>query len=302
MGISLPLSLENKMPKIAYIEKRFSKGSLEIIDQANEIIAEYRSEGLSLTLRQLYYQFVSRDLLANKQSEYKRLGVIISDGRLAGKIDWLAIEDRTRDLKRNYYNTDPGQAIQDALDQFLLDKWDNQPYHPEVWIEKEALTGVIAGICSELDVPYFACKGYNSQSEMWRAAMRMKRAKADGKIPIIIHLGDHDPSGMDMTRDIDDRYELFTGNVQVERIALTYEQIKQYNPPPNPTKSTDTRAKNYDYEASWELDALEPRVIRDLIRDTVNSFIDQDLWDETLEKEKEYRGIMQNIVENWRSL
>jgi len=89
------------MPKIAYKDKNFSPSTLAVIDQANEIIDEYQTDGLKLTLRQLYYQFVSRALIANKQSEYKRLGSIINDARLAGLVDWKAIEDRTRNLKRN---------------------------------------------------------------------------------------------------------------------------------------------------------------------------------------------------------
>ena len=136
------------MPKIRYIEKKFRKSTLDVIEKANEIIKEYQDDGLCLTLRQLYYQFVSRDLLPNKQKEYDRLGNIISKARLAGLVDWMAIEDRTRNLKAYYHNTDPAEAIQESLDQFCMDKWANQPCYVEVWIEKEALTGVIADIFS----------------------------------------------------------------------------------------------------------------------------------------------------------
>lgn len=297
------------MGKICYIDKNFRPESLTIIDQANEIIEEYENEGLKLTLRQLYYQFVSRDQIANIQSEYKRLGKIISDGRLAGLIDWAAIEDRTRNLQRYYHNTDPGNAIQDALDQFQLNKWIDQPYYPEVWIEKEALTGVIDNICRSLDVPYFACKGYVSQSEMWVAAIRMRNIYCGrNQTPVIIHLGDHDPSGMDMTRDIEDRLELFNDTdkpIIVERIALNYDQIEEYKPPPNPTKLTDTRASDYMIKygnSSWELDALEPKIIRDLISTTVDKYIDIEILQQTTEQEDEYREILENIVDNWKNL
>ena len=254
---------------------------------------------------------MSRDLIQNKQSEYKRLGGIISDARLAGLVDWEAIEDRTRNLQMNYHNTDPGQAVQDSLDQFLLNKWLDQPYRPEIWIEKEALTGVIGQICRSLDVPFFACKGYTSQSEMWRAAERFYSYIEDGQQPVIIHLGDHDPSGIDMTRDINDRHNIFISkytldaSVKIVRIALNYDQVEEYNPPPNPAKLTDTRADKYVKEygdSSWELDALEPRVIRDLIRDTVDEFIDHDLMQATKDQETEYRKVLENVVENWQTL
>lgn len=87
------------MPKISYIEKRFRSETLEIIDQANAIITEYEAQGFDLTLRQLYYQFVARDLIPNTQRDYKRLGSIVNDARLAGLIDWASIVDRTRNLR-----------------------------------------------------------------------------------------------------------------------------------------------------------------------------------------------------------
>lgn len=294
------------MPKIEYQPKKFRAGGLLIIEQANNIIDEYRRDNLNLTLRQLYYQFVSRDLMANKQSEYNRLGSILSDARLAGLVDWNAIEDRTRNVHFYYHNSDPGQAVQDALNQYKLDKWANQPHRVEVWIEKEALTGVISRICSQLDVPYFACRGYNSQSEMWRSSRRLARYAKNGQTPVIIHLGDHDPSGIDMTRDMTDRAELFARMpIKIERIALNYDQVVKYNPPPNPTKLTDTRATEYIRQhgaSSWELDALEPRVIQSLIRDTVAEYTDQALLNETLALEQQHKSILETVVDNWETL
>jgi len=294
------------MPKIAYIEKGFKPSSLLIIEQANEIIDDYMADGLKLTLRQLYYQFVSRDLLPNKQKEYKRLGSIISDARLAGLIDWAAIEDRTRSLRGNTHWIDPGQIVSAAARGFQLDHWDGQAYRPEVWIEKEALVGVIAGICQEVDIDYFACKGYVSQSEMWGAAQRLKSYTRHNQTPIIIHLGDHDPSGIDMTRDIEDRQALFQAlGCIVERIALNMNQVDEYNPPPNPAKLTDSRCsgyiKNYGRN-SWELDALEPRILRRLIKDTVLAYRDDDIYENVLKQEKEYLDVLAKIERNWQEL
>lgn len=296
------------MPMIGYIIKRFNAGSRALIQKANEIIAEYAADGMGLTLRQLYYQFVSRALIANEQKEYKRLGAIISDARLAGLIDWNAITDRTRNLKGMYHNIDPGDAIQDALDQFMLDKWINQPYHVEVWIEKEALIGVIAQICNDLDVPFFACKGYVSQSEMWVASQRFNRRQDRGQDVVIIHLGDHDPSGIDMTRDIDDRQELFKEgdlSTTIKRIALNMNQVKKYNPPPNPAKMTDTRASGYVQKfghSSWELDALDPKVLRNLIAKTVLKYRDEDIYQEDVEREERYKETLERVVNKWDTL
>jgi len=232
--------------KITYENKSFRKETLEIIDKANEIIEDYLQQGFSLTLRQIYYQFVARDLVPNTERSYKRLGSIINDARMAGLIDWDAIEDRTRNLVGLSSWTSPQQMVRQASEQFKTDWWEGQEYRPEVWIEKEALVGVIEAVCDEYDVPYFACRGYVSQSEMWRAGQRNGRYSGDGQIPVIIHLGDHDPSGIDMTRDNASRLGLFgETDIEVRRIALNMVQIEQYKPPPNPAKMTDSRFDSY---------------------------------------------------------
>lgn len=290
------------MPKKCYVQKRFHGSSLLIIEQANEIIDEYRAQGYDLTLRQLYYQFVSRDIIPNNDREYNRLGSIVNDARLAGLIDWTAITDRTRNLRSVPHWDNPEQIIKSAASQFKLDKWLKQMYRPEVWIEKDALVGVIEGICAELDVPYFSCRGYTSQSEMWAAGQRMLRHRRNGQYPVIFHFGDHDPSGMDMTRDIDDRITMFAGSCDVRRIALNMYQIEEYNPPPNPAKLSDSRADKYISEYgddSWELDALEPSVISSLIEQEILSLIDKEAWEDVQEQEKSAKQDLETVTANW---
>jgi hypothetical protein len=292
------------MPKIEYVPKNFSKTSLDIIEKANEIIDEYQADGLELTLRQLYYQFVSRGIIPNKDTEYKNLGSIINDGRLAGMIDWLAIVDRTRSVRENSHWEHGGEILHTAAGGFGVDRWRGQETRCEVFIEKDALIGVIEQPCVEEDVPYFSCRGYTSQSEMWVAAQRMKRWIEDGCNVIVFHLGDHDPSGIDMSRDIQDRLNILSNNagIEVKRIALTMAQVKLYNPPPNPAKITDSRSteyiKNYG-NSSWELDAMEPRVMRKLIKDSIKAIRDQDLWDERVEYEENEKEKLLKVAKNW---
>ena len=290
------------MPKICYIDRKFDLKSLTLIRKCNSIIDEYTAEGFQLTLRQLYYQLVARDIIANKLNEYKRVGSIINDARLAGLIDWHAIEDRTRNLRRLASWNEPSEIVESAAAQFHVDMWKNQEFRPEVWIEKDALVGVIAGVCEELDVPYFSCRGYTSQSEMWVAAQRLRAWKQGAQTPVIFHLGDHDPSGKDMTRDIVDRMRLFMGGAKLERLALNMDQIEEYDPPPNPAKTTDSRSAGYIAEfgnESWELDALEPRVLADLIRRSVNKLIDKAEWKIQEQRKEEGREQLKKIAENW---
>jgi hypothetical protein len=181
------------VPRICYAPKRFAAKTMAVIEQANAIFDEYSAAGFILTLRQLYYQFVSRDLLANTDDNYKRLGSIINDARLAGLVDWELMEDRTRNLARQPSWENPAEIIESAATQFRIDKWADQRFRPEVWIEKDALAGVFDRVCSEEQVPYFSCRGYTSQSEMWVAGQRLTRWIKAGQVPVIFHFGDHDP-------------------------------------------------------------------------------------------------------------
>ena len=290
--------------KEAFIEKNFKPATMAVIVQAIEIIEEYQEQGYVLTLRQLYYQFVARDLIPNTQRSYDRLGRIINDARLTGYIDWDSIEDRTRSLKERWTFDSPKEAIQQIRKQYYIDMWDNQEHRVEVWIEKEALVGIIEGVCGELDLPYFACRGYVSQSEQYKAGLRSRsRFNREQQTTVILHLGDHDPSGMDMTRDNNDRLKTFAGyrgQPKVVRIALNMDQIDQYNPPPNFAKQTDARFQGYFEEygdESWELDALEPRVLDQLIRDHVDNYRDMELWVEKEVQLEEEEEILDDIIE-----
>lgn len=287
--------------KIAYIDKKFQNKTLAIIQKANEIIDEYSQLGFSLTLRQLYYQFVARNILPNTEKSYKNLGNIVNDARMCGYLDWNAIEDRTRNVRELSTWDSPKEIIQDATSAYRTDKWNNQDYRLEVWIEKDALLGVIADICEQLEIPYFSCRGYVSQSEMWRGAQRANNCLAEEKTPIIIYLGDHDPSGLDMTRDIERRFQTFLLGIDpVERIALNIDQIEQYSPPPNPAKITDTRYQAYVKKFgsdSWELDALNPSVLTGLIQDAVEVYRDENQWRLAVEKEKQERERLKSAAQ-----
>jgi hypothetical protein len=286
--------------KICYQPKNFGTKRLAQIAAANTIIKEYQAAGYTLTVRQLYYQFVSRDLIPNKQAEYKVLADIISEARLAGLIDWEAIEDRTRNVRSLSVWDNPGQIVSACATQFKMDLWANQKYAPEVWIEKDALIGVIEGPCIRWRVPYFACRGYSSQSEQWRAGQRFREAIEQGRKPIVFHLGDHDPSGIDMSRDNQERLSLFAGDeIEVVRLALNMDQVRQYNPPPNPAKSTDTRFSNYQSlhgDSSWELDALEPSVIDKLVASNIRSILNNTQWYKDIAKENKAKETLQKIA------
>jgi hypothetical protein len=292
------------MAKELFVPKKFRTESLARIAQVNEIVVEYQAMGFAMTLRQVYYQMVSRGLIENKKTEYDNLGSLISTARLAGLLDWSAIEDRTRRV--NYHSSwdDPEEILRGAAEGYRENPWNDQESYIEVWIEKEALAGVITPVCDRWRVPYFSCRGYVSQSAQYAAGKRLAYQRDTlGKTPLIIHLGDHDPSGIDMTRDNDTRLEMFARmGIPVERVALNMNQIEEYDPPPNPVKELDSRSGPYRErfgDESWELDALEPRVIDQIIEETISDRVDGTVWAESLEREELERAKLTTLVEGW---
>ena len=303
------------MPLRCYVPKNFRADKLDLIDKINEVVEEYTKQGYTLTLRQLYYQLVARGIIENNMRSYKNTGVLINDARLAGLIDWNAIEDRTRNLKGLSHWKNPQEIIRSALWQYKKDLWKDQNYHLEVWVEKEALAEVVGKACRPFDVDYFCCRGYVSQSEMWSAAQRIIDYTNMGKYVSIIHLGDHDPSGIDMSRDIEERLNLFgkhdggrlfkTHFIGLNRIALNMDQIEQFNPPPNPAKLTDTRCNKYieKYgDESWELDALEPKVINQLISDAISIYADEEHMQRVRDQVECEKEVMERVCDNWSTI
>ena len=296
------------MAKIQYEVHNFRQSTLDVIAQADRIIRSYAAQGYQLTLRQLYYQFVSRDIIPNTQKDYSRLGDIVSKARRAGMLDWSAIVDRTRNLETLATWSDASDIVAAIAAQFRVDRWTDQPVYVEIWFEKDALIGVFERPAEALRVPYFSCRGYTSDSEVWGAAQRFQRktaprTKGQKRRPaVILHFGDHDPSGLDMTRDIGDRLALFGARVDVRRLALNMDQVEQYDPPPNPAKETDSRFENYRAEygdESWELDALEPTVLAKLVTDELRTLVDEDQWAEDVERETTTRRELRTVSDNY---
>ena len=292
------------MPKIQYKEIRFQQKSLDLIELVNQVVDEYSAQGYELTLRQVYYQLVARGYIPNNERSYKNVGSLINDGRLAGLIDWHSVTDRTRNLRKAGHWENPADVIASARYSYNLDKWKGQPNYVEVWVEKDALVDIVGQACDPLDTPYFSCRGYTSQSEMWSAAQRFIR-QDDREKRIIIHLGDHDPSGIDMTRDIQERLEMFGADVYVKRVALTMNQVTTYNPPPNPAKITDSRCGKYidQYgEESWELDALEPQMLTKLITNEVTALRDDAIYQAICDREEAEKRELQTVADEYQKV
>lgn len=300
--------MPEKLQYICYEEKDFKPDALVTIQRADQLIRSFNARGYILTLRQLYYQFVVKNWIVNEEKSYKKLGKLVTDARTAGLLPWNGIEDRAREFHDVWTQESPKLAVAYAPQFFKLDFWARQDHYVECWVEKEAQGGIIERPCKALRVPHMSCKGYLSASQAWAAGVRFKEAADSGRQGILIHLGDHDPSGIDMTRDNADRLRLFSedSGVIVRRIALNMDQVEEYNPPPNPAKVTDSRSTGYIAkfgDSSWELDALDPETVDQLIRDEIENYIDRDRWEQAELEENEVVNKLSSLsTTNWEKV
>lgn len=332
-----------------------------VISHIVQIVREYQRDGYVLTLRQLHYQLVTKNWIVNHDTAYKKLGSILDDCRYAGIIDWDAIEDRGRVPYLPYWVNNAQEAIDDTIDHFRIDRQEKQKNAVELWTEKDALSGILRRTTTRYHVRLVVNKGYTSSSAIYNAYERIVKSILNGKVATILYFGDHDPSGLDMVRDIRERLTFMLSNGdqlindpdffakmevwwidggfqiwdvvkagfcpeevmgllsepsfdQAEKwdkqfqagrmamyiserglfnvipIGLTMDQIEEYNLPPNPTKLTDSRAAGYVRKfgkTCWEVDALKPQILTDIVDHHIQEQINLETFRAALYRESE---------------
>lgn len=280
-----------------------------ITENSIEIISRYE-KGV-LTLRGLHYQLVSIGM-TNSIKHYKRVVSAMIDARWDGLVDFDTFSDLDRAMvgETQYEETDlytsieeGKEAIKGWMEVYYKNRWENQIYYPEVFIEKKALQGVFQKTCIQSCVALGACKGYPSLTFLNEATQRFKEAEDRGKKPLIIYFGDYDPSGEDIPRAIEDNIKrLGCHNIEVRRIALMEHQVRTWNLPPAPAKETDSRTANWNGLGQVELDAVKPEKLQAMCEDALNELFDHDLYQELNEqadKEREiYRSQLREFVSN----
>lgn len=280
--------------------------------QIDAIVDYYMEIGIKLTNRQLYYQLVGKDLVPNKDKVYKRVCSFITDERYAGKIDWDAIEDRDRIPEKHADWDDVSDLMDSAISSYRLPRWKDQHNYVEIYCEKKAGVSVLQPIANKYHVYFGFNKGYSSASAMYDLANRVRDKIVAGKRAVILYFGDHDPSGLDMVRDIKDRitefltggeyalaYEDVEDQFEVINSSLTKEQITKYNLPPNPAKLTDPRAKWYIEQhgnKSWELDAVDALELRKIATTAVEHYLDMDKYNAWIKKEWTHKKQLKNYA------
>lgn len=307
----------------AFLDLKMSRKTLAIIDQVNEILLRYARQGYRLTGRQIYYRFIALDLFPddwidtewniknkldpntkNTIKNYKRLLDIINNGRLSGRVDWDRILDNTREVTRWQHWSSPSEALRSTAKYYEIDKWKGQQHYVLAMVEKDAAETYIRPVCSREDIEFFSSRGYSSSTALYDLGKYLRGIRdRDGREVHVLYIGDHDPSGMDMPRYVKERLELFSeGEIDVVRLALNMDQVVQYQPPPNPAKKTDSRAAGYIAEHgddSYELDALEPAVLSQILTDAIRSYRNEDLYREREGQEAQEREAIQEYADQW---
>lgn len=245
--------------------KRRTKADMEVIRQAVYQVVELYQP---MTVRQVFYQLVVRWAIDKAESEYKGTVVrLLSDMRRSRQLpfDWIA--DNTRWMRKPTTFSSLEMALRRTAEVYRRSVWDNQGVYVEIWLEKDALAGVLYDVTSEWDVPLMVTRGYPSLTYLNAAADAIA---ASGKPAYLYYFGDHDPSGVDITRATEAGLREFapTAEIHFERVAVTPDQITDWQLPTRPTKLTDTRSRNFLGE-SVEVDAIPPDVLRTLARDCI---------------------------------
>lgn len=269
----------------------------KVIPIVQKIISEYSD--MRLTIRQIFYRLASMEIITNTRSSYNTLDKALVRARQRGLIPFDAIEDRHRSFlggQTPFPNHTPEDVFQDALGDYEnaeeifedsyrnynLPYWFNQPKYVEVWLEKDALSGVFQNITNKYHVCLAPSKGYASWSYLYEAAGRLGYMAKGEKELMILYFGDYDMRGLDIQQKLYEGLYSFGLNVDVQRVALTKEQISEYNLPPQPSKKLDTMARGWIAEhgdVSWELDALEPKTLMKVITEAIENNIDKTILD-----------------------
>jgi len=273
-----------------------------VVAATNKVIAQY---DVRLTIRQIYYRLISPpfQLFANTLSNYKGFDKILTRAREKEEVDWRRIEDRSRTTIGGDGGFDSPEDFMDYVMRrtkgmwqgYSRPAWRDQPNYLEVWVEKDALATLVSTVADGFNVLTYPSRGYSSFTRVMEAIEDRFAQVDESREIFVIHLTDHDPSGLDMTRDVEERIRQYwpdADRLTIERVALTFDQVKKFDLASNPTKSADPRATTYvaQYgDQCWELDALPPDELEKIVDRAIRSYIEDTIWNANvrqIEKEK----------------
>jgi hypothetical protein len=278
-----------------------------VVEEALKVFEQYDT---ALTLRQLYYRLVSKRLFPNTINSYKRLSRIMVRAREEGKVPINCLEDRSRRvLGRGDTGYTSGEdfikqrfaSLRDSWKGFTMPMWDDQPHNILISLEKDALSRVVSDVANRYSIRTFPTRGYPSFTYVQRMASYI-RNKLKDKPTVVLYFGDFDPSGVDIERDLTERLEKYkAGDFKVHRVALTHDQILEHQLPPMPVKKSDARTPSFVAEygsEAVELDALDPKMLQHMVADSVEDYINKEVWVKRLREIEDLRIWIRSRLEN----
>lgn len=276
----------------------------KIVDAAKKVFQTY---GTRVSLRQIFYRLVGTGVIDKSENQYKGLSGILVKARKLRKIQSDVLEDRTRKFlvgdvgyitPENHFNAWK-RAFLNCSDRYSYPKWKDQPELVQVWCEKQALERLFQEVCEEYNIRLGVTRGYPSFTFLQEAN---RIINSENKPVTILYFGDWDPSGLDIDRHIRDEFgDFFVSDVDVERIAITEEQISEYSLISAPAKRSDARSGRFIEEHGeevYELAAFEPDVLQDIIRRAIEEHIDMDIWNEHEDKEEALKSEIRKLIED----
>ena len=282
------------------------------------ILDVLRTQSGQLTDRQIHYRLVAKGFYANTKSCYNHLTKVLKDERIRGSVPWDRIvdsskpmflkaeqerDDGTASIKFNEAKDSYDNAEQDFRDTDFYSKyWWGQPEYVEVWCEKDALARILKEVTDKWMVSLIVCKGYQSiTNEKNRANYYFGTEKHEKRKVTIIYFGDFDPRGENIPQVIKRDFSRLGYTASLDKVALTQQQITQYNLLAAPCKKSDTMATGWISEHGdnvYELDALEPNVLRQIVEDSITAhFSQQKLQERIIYVQEEQRKLDEKITE-----
>ncbi|RIK78509.1 MAG: hypothetical protein DCC67_11475 [Planctomycetota bacterium] len=263
-----------------------------IRDAIYAVVEQYRP----MTVRQVFYQLVSRGVIEKTEAQYKTTVCrLLVEMRREGQIPYSWIADNTRWMRKPNTYSSLSEMLSLTQETYRRAVWDNQDAYVEIWLEKEALAGVLVDVTSKWDVPLMVTRGYPSLSYVYSAA---KAIEAQDKPAYLYYFGDRDPSGVDIDRFVAQQIGEIAPDVELyfERVAVTRSQISELELPTRPTKQSDSRSKNFAGE-SVEVDAIDPDTLRDLCESCITDHIDHDAYERLLAVEAAERDTLASMID-----
>lgn len=304
------------------IGKKPHPATAHLIAVLHQILEEHKQYG-KLTVRQVYYQLVGRGVIENSKRSYQGYVNHLTTGRKGGVIPWDAFEDRARMFHREplpkydiLRESDPQDALKDwfryalnpkVSEEYGLSRWKDQPYYVELWVEKDALAGFLSPLCERLGVGLVVSRGYTSYTFKQEAIQRFKERDVE-QYPVLLYLGDLDPSGYDIYRCLEEEIGDEIDDAIIKRIGLNVKDVSQYNLVPNLIKEGDTRTKRFKGTFPelgsnvYELDALPPAVLMDRARRNILKYFDEDIHEENERKASHWRANFTDYQESIKQL